>query len=56
MLSIFGLLACSIALIDGIALLFGLSLTGVFWSPFVFLLLGLVLCILEAPREDRSAS
>jgi len=53
MLSVFSIVLFLVAGADGLCLLFGVSLTGTTWSPLVFLLLGLVLCALEAPQGDR---
>ncbi len=52
MLPLFGMLLLVLALFDLACLAVGESLTGVVWSPVVFFALGLLLCILEAPRDD----
>lgn len=53
MLPLLGFLLLVLALFDLTFLLLGQSLTDVLWSPAVFFSLGVILCILEAPRDDR---
>ena len=52
MLPLFGMLLLVLALFDLACIAVGESLTGVVWSPAVFFVLGLLFCILEAPRDD----
>ena len=56
MLAIFGFVLCLLAVADGVALLFGYSLTGVVYSPVVFLALGVLLCALEEPQRGNTLS
>lgn len=52
MLLLFGFLSFVIAVIDLTVWLFGGSLTGSHWSPAVFVLLGVLFFMLEAPTRS----
>ncbi len=55
-LSLLGLVFWTLAAIDVVIRLLGVSLTSVAWSPVLFLVLGLLFFALEAlPNQERGS-